>query len=139
MLQQMWSTIYIYIYIVKLATVVEDNPKVPFSIATTPSCRCGRYFFPWNVLLTLDTCLIRLSVKQGGIKYHFLVFCMDSTWDWTSGLSGFTHSANIRICMYVCMCVRVWIACYYFQYFKVIVFKRIKLINYYLYQIKNEF
>ena len=24
-----------------------------------------------------------LSVKQGGIKYHFLRFWYDSTWDWT--------------------------------------------------------
>ena len=24
-----------------------------------------------------------LSVKQGGIKYHFLSFWYDATWDWT--------------------------------------------------------
>ena len=28
---------------VKLATVVEGDPKAPFSIATTPRCREGRY------------------------------------------------------------------------------------------------
>ena len=28
---------------VKLATIVEGNPKAPFSIATTPMCRGGRY------------------------------------------------------------------------------------------------
>ena len=39
--------IYIYIYIVKLATVVEGDQKAPFSIATTPKCRGGRYSFPW--------------------------------------------------------------------------------------------
>ena len=32
---------------VKLATVVEGNQKVPFSIATKPRCRGGRYSFPW--------------------------------------------------------------------------------------------
>ena len=32
---------------VKLATIVEGNPKAPFSIATTPRCRGGRYSFPW--------------------------------------------------------------------------------------------
>ena len=32
---------------VKLATVVEGDPKAPFSIATTPRCRGGRYSFPW--------------------------------------------------------------------------------------------
>ena len=30
---------------VKLATIVEGNPKAPFSIATTPRCRGGRYSF----------------------------------------------------------------------------------------------
>ena len=27
--------------------------------------------------------LIMLSVKQGGIKYHFLSLWYDATWDWT--------------------------------------------------------
>ena len=30
-----------------MATVVEGNPKAPFSIATTPRCRGGHYSFPW--------------------------------------------------------------------------------------------
>ena len=29
-----------------LATVVEGNQKAPFSIATVPRCRGGRYSFP---------------------------------------------------------------------------------------------
>ena len=37
--------IYIYIYKVKLATVVEGDQKAPFSIATTPRCKRGRYSF----------------------------------------------------------------------------------------------
>ena len=36
------------LYKVKLATVVEGDPKAPFSIATTPRCRRGYYSFPWN-------------------------------------------------------------------------------------------
>ena len=32
---------------VKLATVVEDDPKSLFSIATTPRSREERYSFPW--------------------------------------------------------------------------------------------
>ena len=56
---------------VKLATVVEGNQKAPFSIATTPRCRGGRYSFPDLLHFILDTHLIMLSVKQGGIKYHF--------------------------------------------------------------------
>ena len=73
---------YIYIYsvsIVKLATGVEGDPKAPFSIATTPRCRGGRYSFPRLLHFTLDPCLIMLSVKQGGIKYHFLSLWYD--WD----------------------------------------------------------
>ena len=41
------TLIYIYIYIVKLVTVVEGDPRAPFSIATTPRCKGGRYSFPW--------------------------------------------------------------------------------------------
>ena len=36
---------------VKLATLVESDPKAPFSIATTPRYRGGRYLFPWIVPL----------------------------------------------------------------------------------------
>ena len=46
--------IYIYIYYeplirikVKLATIVEADMKAPFSIAATPRCRGGQYFFRW--------------------------------------------------------------------------------------------
>ena len=66
---------------VKLATIVEGNLKAPFSIATTPMCRGGRYSFPGLLYFTLDPYLIMLSVKQGGIKYHFLSLWYDSTWD----------------------------------------------------------
>ena len=46
-----------------MAIVVEGDPKYSFSIAS-----------PFLGLLhfTLDMHLIMLSVKQGGIKYHFL-------------------------------------------------------------------
>ena len=70
-----------YISKVKLATIVEGNPKAPFSIATTPMCRGGCYSFPGLLYFTLDPYLIMLSVKQGGIKYHFLSLWYDSTWD----------------------------------------------------------
>ena len=36
---------------VKLATVVEEDLEVPFSIATTPWCRGGRYSFHWIFLV----------------------------------------------------------------------------------------
>ena len=65
----------------KLVTLVESDPKASFSIATTPRCRGGHYFFPWIAPFTLDPYFIMLSVKQGGIKYHFLSLWYDSTWD----------------------------------------------------------
>ena len=54
-----------------MATVVEGDLKAPFSIATTPRCRGGWYSFPGLFHFILDTYLIMLGVKQGGIKYHF--------------------------------------------------------------------
>ena len=39
--------------------------------------------FPGLLHFTLNPYLIMLSVKQGGIKYHFLSLWYDSTWDWT--------------------------------------------------------
>ena len=63
-------TTNIYI-LVKLTTVVESNPKVPFSIATTPRCWGGRISFFWIPHPTLDPYLIMLSVKQARIKHHF--------------------------------------------------------------------
>ena len=59
-LRYIYIYIYIYVYIVKLkvklATIVEGDPKAPFSIATTPRCRGGRYsipriapLYPWTV------------------------------------------------------------------------------------------
>ena len=50
---------------VKLATIVEGNPKAPFSIATTPRCRGGRYSFPGLPYFTLDPYLIMLSPDIG--------------------------------------------------------------------------
>ena len=66
---------------VKLATLGEGDPKAPFSIATTPRCREGATPFPGLLHFTLDPYLIKLSVKQGGIKYYFLSLWYNSTWD----------------------------------------------------------
>ena len=64
------------LYISKLATLVEGDQKAPFSIATTPRCRRGRYSFPELLHFALDTYLILLSVKQGGIGTILKVFGM---------------------------------------------------------------
>ena len=85
---------YIYIY-VSWSTLVEGDPNAPFSIATTLRCKKGHYSFPWIVSLTLDPYFIMLSVKQGGIQYHFLSLWYDSTWDWTL-VSGGTLSPSCQ-------------------------------------------
>ena len=56
----------------ELATLVKGDPKAPFLIATTPRCREDATPFLGLLHFTLDSYLIMLSVKQGGIKYHFL-------------------------------------------------------------------
>ena len=77
----------------KLATVIEGDPKARFSIATTPRYTGLLHF-------SLDPYLIMVSVKHGGIKYHFLSLWYDTTWDWTqvSVASGehSNHYANVR-------------------------------------------
>ena len=56
---------------VKLATVVEGDQQAPFSKATAEDVGVGTTPFPGLLHFTLDTYLVLLSVKQGGIKYHF--------------------------------------------------------------------
>ena len=56
-------------YKVKLGTVIEGNPKAPFSLATTPRCRGEGYSLSRINPLFLDSRPIMLSVK-----YHFWVF-----------------------------------------------------------------
>ena len=68
---------------VKLAILVKADLKALFSIATTPGVGEDATQFPGLFHFTLDMCLIMLSVKKGGIKYHFLSLWYDSTWDWT--------------------------------------------------------
>ena len=64
-----------------MATIVEGDQKAPFSIATIPRWRGGSYSFTGLLYFTLNPYLIMLSIKQGGIKYHFLGLWHDSTWD----------------------------------------------------------
>ena len=66
-----------------LATLVEGDTKVPFSIATLSRCKGGSYSFRGLLHFTLNADIIMLNVKQGGIKYYFLSLCYDSTKDWT--------------------------------------------------------
>ena len=60
-----------------LASVGEGDQKAHFSIASTLGE--GTTPFPGLLHFTFDTYLIMLSVKQGGIKYHFKSLWYDAT------------------------------------------------------------
>ena len=77
-----WDTFEYYYNIpvirkVKLATLVEDDPKSLWGVGE------GAIPFPGFLHFTFDPYLIVLSAKQAGIKYHFLSLWYDSNWDWT--------------------------------------------------------
>ena len=63
----------IYKLKVELVTVIEGDPETLFGEGPT--------FFAGFLQFTLDTNLIMLSVKPGGIKYSFLSLWFDSTQD----------------------------------------------------------
>ena len=65
--------------LVKLVPLVEDVPKVPFSIASTPRCRRGHHHFPWiaPIYPYNAECLARRNQEP------FFNFWYDSTWDST--------------------------------------------------------
>ena len=95
---------YIYVYIYKLA---------PFSIATTPSYRSGRYSFLWIALLTLKSYLIMLTVKQRGIKFHFLNLWYDSNWTQVCRTVGEHSNHNTKnLCIYRGVSVTLWMTCW---------------------------
>ena len=113
--RSIFTFIYIYIYIhiyikkkLKLVTIIEGNPKAPFSRATTPMCRGRRYSFPGLLYFTLDPYLIMLSVKQRGIKYHFLSLWYDSTWDWTQ-VSRAIGQCPVYIYIYIYIYIYLYI------------------------------
>ena len=51
--------------------MVKGDSKALFSIASTLRYRRECNSFLWIAPLSLDPYLVMLSVKQGGIKYHF--------------------------------------------------------------------
>ena len=66
-----------------LATVVEGDLKAAFSRVTPRGLRVDTTPFPGFLNFTIDAYFIMLSVEQRDIKYNFLSFWYDSTWDWT--------------------------------------------------------
>ena len=91
--------VYIYMYI--YVYIVKGDLKAPFAMATIPRCKSGCYSFPWISPLILDLYLIMLSIKQGGIKYHFfesLVWLNPISW---AICKPSTHKANGPVCLYM--------------------------------------
>ena len=76
-------------------TVDEDDPKFPFSIATTPIRRGRCPSFPWFAPLTFDPYFIMLSVKQGRIKYHFFEYLVRLDLGFNSGLLGLWRTLGV--------------------------------------------
>ena len=68
----LYTYIYIYIYVISWATIVENNPKAAFSIATTPRCWEGHYSFPWLAPLTPTEWLDQASLVVERTSY----FCL---------------------------------------------------------------
>ena len=84
------------------ATLVEGDPKAPFSIATTPRCRGGHCSFLWIAPFYPWFLPLLLSVKQGGIKYHFFSLWYDDL-GLNPGLLGHgwtLYHANVRYSLF---------------------------------------
>ena len=62
---------------------IHGNERLPFQKLLYQGVGEGATPSPGLLHFTLDLYLIMLSVKQGGIKYHFLSVWYDSTCDWT--------------------------------------------------------
>ena len=65
---------HMFMWIYKQSKSKDDDPKAPFSIATTLRCSGGHYSFPWIVPLYPWSVPYNARVKQGGMKYHFWIF-----------------------------------------------------------------
>ena len=68
--------------------------------------------YPGLLHFTLDLYLIMLSVKQGGIKYHFLSLWYDSTWDWTRSPRPLVDTLTARPMSGIYICIYIYIYIY---------------------------
>ena len=67
----------------KLVTLVEGDPKSPFSMATAPRWRVRVYSIPYINPLSPRSLLYNAECKADGIRCHFLSLWYDSTRNWT--------------------------------------------------------
>ena len=70
-------------FIIKLATIVEGDPRAPFSIATPPRCTEGRYSFPWIAPLYSASIPFNAERQTRRHQLPFSSLWYDSTWEWT--------------------------------------------------------
>ena len=66
-----------------MAPVVDGEPKLPFSIATTLKCRGGRYSFPWIAPLYPWYVPYNAELSKEISSTIFLCLWYDSTRNWT--------------------------------------------------------
>ena len=99
-----WTTLYIYIYVCVCVSKVGDRSQGRLEGSLFSSYYSEVY---WRALFhfTLDFFLIMLSVKQGGIKYHFWVFRMTRPGkiplvSWDIGENS-THWTTLYIYIYI--------------------------------------
>ena len=103
--------------LVSWPSAVVGDPKAPFSITTTLRCRGERYYFPWIATLTLDQYPIILSVKHGGILYHFWVCGMTRAGIEPRSLASL---ANTLIIMSMGWSVYIYIYIYIYVYIHIL-------------------
>ena len=65
-----------------MATVVVDDPKATFSIATTPKCKGERYSMKYTTLTLILNLQCWVLIKAAS-STNFLSLWYDSTWGWT--------------------------------------------------------
>ena len=71
---------------------------------------------PLFALLPFDPYLIFRSVKQRGIKYHFLSLWYDSTWDWRLVCWTTAEYCNHYIYIYIYICIYIFVYIYIYIY-----------------------
>ena len=106
---------YVYVYKVKLETIVKGNPKLPFSVATTPSYKGGCYSFPW-ISLPLIRTLWRWVLSKEVSSNIFWVFGM--TWPGIESHSPWplANSLPTRKLAGMCVCVYIYIYIYIYTF-----------------------
>ena len=94
---------------VKLANIVEGDPKALFSITTTLRCRGGRNFFPWiahlypynaEVSSTIFESLVRLELQSHGPLANTLpirpIFFLNK--EWTIIFDPLSQTKELKMC-----------------------------------------